>query len=401
MHRFFAEPGQIGEKEIVITGADVNHIRNVLRMRTGEEVLIADGRGAEYRCKLTDLGENEVRAQILWKLDGNAELASAITLFQGLPKSDKMDLIVQKCVELGVDRIVPVSTKRAVVKLDAKKEQTRLKRWNTISESAAKQSGRGVIPEVSGVMSFEKALEEAKKLGATALFGEKYGDVVRVVNMGGYSVEFCGGTHLDNTAKVGPFEIESECSVASGVRRIEAFTGKLCLKKLEANRALLSEVSSRLKVKPLDLANRLQSHMDEIKELRRAIEQYRAKESAGEVDRFLFGAHEIKGLRVMTTVLPKADPARLRQMGDMLRDKEPNVVAVLASVKDDKPTFLAVCGKEAVKHGIKAGELVKLVCTACGGSGGGKPDSAMGGGKDLMKVDNALAMVDDFVNEKI
>ena len=164
MHRFFAAPGQIGEKEIVITGADVNHIRNVLRMRTEEEVLIADGRGAEYRCKLTELGENEVRAQILWKLDGNAELASAITLFQGLPKSDKMDLIVQKCVELGVDRIVPVSTKRAVVKLDAKKEQTRLKRWNTISESAAKQSGRGVIPEVSGVMSFGKALEEAKKL---------------------------------------------------------------------------------------------------------------------------------------------------------------------------------------------------------------------------------------------
>ena len=164
MHRFFAEPGQIGEKEIVITGADVNHIRNVLRMRADEEVLIADGQGAEYRCKLTELGENEVRAQILWKLDGNAELASAITLFQGLPKSDKMDFIVQKCVELGVDRIVPVSTKRAVVKLDAKKEQTRLKRWNTISESAAKQSGRGVIPEVSGVMSFGKALEEAKKL---------------------------------------------------------------------------------------------------------------------------------------------------------------------------------------------------------------------------------------------
>ena len=164
MHRFFAEPGQIGEKEIVITGADVNHIRNVLRMRADEEVLIADGQGAEYRCKLIELNENEVRAQILWKLDGNAELASAITLFQGLPKSDKMDLIVQKCVELGVDRIVPVSTKRAVVKLDAKKEETRLKRWNTISESAAKQSGRGVIPEVSGVMSFEKALEEAKKL---------------------------------------------------------------------------------------------------------------------------------------------------------------------------------------------------------------------------------------------
>ncbi len=164
MHRFFAEPGHIGEKEIVITGADVNHIRNVLRMRTDEEVLIADGQGAEYRCKLTELGENEVRAQILWKLSGNAELPSQITLFQGLPKSDKMDLIVQKCVELGVSRIVPVSTKRTVVKLDAKKEQTRIKRWSTISESAAKQSGRGVIPEVSEVMTFGEALEEAKHL---------------------------------------------------------------------------------------------------------------------------------------------------------------------------------------------------------------------------------------------
>lgn len=164
MYHFFAEPGNIGKDEIVITGADVNHIRNVLRMRTGEEVLIADGQGSEYRCKLTDLGEDEIHAQILWKLDGNAELSSEITLFQGLPKSDKMDLIVQKCVELGVSRIVPVSTRRTVVKLDAKKEQTRVKRWATISESAAKQSGRGVIPEVTGVQTFREALEEAKKL---------------------------------------------------------------------------------------------------------------------------------------------------------------------------------------------------------------------------------------------
>ena len=214
-------------------------------------------------------------------------------------------------------------------------------------------------------------------------------------------MEFCGGTHLDNTAKVGPFEIESEGGVASGVRRIEAYTGKVCLKKLEANRALLGEAATRLKVKPVELLGKVQSHVEEIKELRRSIEQYRAKESAGEVDRFLFGAHEIGGLKVMTAVLPKADAAKLRQMGDMLRDKDPNVVAVLASVNGEKPTFLAVCGKEAVARGIKAGELVKLVCTECGGSGGGKPDSAMGGGKDPIKVDNALALVDDFVSTKV
>ncbi len=260
---------------------------------------------------------------------------------------------------------------------------------------------QNAILEGYPIVTREMPIEEAKKLGATALFSEKYGDVVRVVNMSGYSVEFCGGTHLDNTAKVGPFEIESEGSVASGVRRIEAYTGKLCLKKLETNRSLLTEAAGRLKVKPMELAGKLQGHLDEIKELRKVIEQYKAKEAAGDAERFLFGAHEIGGLKVMTVVLPKADAAKLRQMGDMLRDREPGVVAVLASVKDEKPTFLAVCGKEAVKRGIKAGELVKLVCTECGGCGGGKPDSAMGGGKDPVKVDNALALVDDFVSQKV
>lgn len=219
MHRFFAEPGQIGEKEIVITGADVNHIRNVLRMRTGEEVLIADGRGAEYRCKLTDLSENEVRAQILWKLDGNAELASAVTLFQGLPKSDKMDLIVQKCVELGVARIVPVSTKRAVVKLDAKKEQTRLKRWNTISESAAKQSGRGVIPEVSGVMTFGKALEEAKKLDVLLIPYERAENMAETRRVMG-SIQPGQSVGIFIGPEGGFEESEVEEAVAAGARAI-------------------------------------------------------------------------------------------------------------------------------------------------------------------------------------
>ena len=164
MHRFFAEPSQIGEKEIRITGPDVNHIRNVLRMRPGEELLIADGTGGEYRCLISEIREDEVRAEICWKLAGNAELPCEITMFQGLPKGDKMDFIVQKCVELGAARIVPVSTRRTIVKLDAKKEESRRKRWAGISESAAKQSGRGVIPEITGVRSFREALEEAGKL---------------------------------------------------------------------------------------------------------------------------------------------------------------------------------------------------------------------------------------------
>ena len=247
----------------------------------------------------------------------------------------------------------------------------------------------------------EMPIEEAKATGATALFSEKYGDTVRVVNMGGYSIELCGGTHLDNTAKVGPFELESECSVASGVRRIEAITGKACLAKMEKNQQMLFEAAAKLKTKPADVAAKIQSYVEEVKELKRSVEQYKAKEASGEVERFLFGSRNMGGYKVLTVMVPNADAAKLRQMGDMLRDKDPKVVAVLATVNGDKPTFLAVCGKDAVAGGMKAGELVKQVCCCCGGSGGGKPDSAMGGGKDITKVDNALALVDDYVASKI
>ena len=247
----------------------------------------------------------------------------------------------------------------------------------------------------------EMGIEDAKKMGATALFSEKYGDTVRVVNMGGYSIELCGGTHLDNTAKVGPFRIESEYSVASGVRRIEAITGKETLAEMDRTRQRIYDACAVLKTKPAELAAKLETQVEEIKALKKAVESYKAKEAAGETERFLFGAHEIGGLKVLTVTVPDADANKLRQMGDLLRDKDANVVAVLSSVAGEKITFLAVCGKNAVAKGIKAGELVKLVCTTCGGSGGGKPDSAMGGGKDATKVDNALAMVDDFVASKL
>ena len=247
----------------------------------------------------------------------------------------------------------------------------------------------------------EMPIDEAKKLGATALFSEKYGSVVRVVNMGGYSIEFCGGTHLDNTAKVGAFELISEGSVASGVRRIEAVTGKACMERMESSQAALEEASSKLKVKPSDLAAKIQSNLDEIKELKRQIEQYKAKDAAGEVDRLLLNAKEIGGVKVLTAKIPSADANKLRQMGDMLRDKESRIVGVLSSVNGDKPSFLAICGKDAVAKSIKAGELVKLVCSTCGGSGGGKPDSAMGGGKDVSKLEEALAKVAEFVSSKL
>ena len=260
---------------------------------------------------------------------------------------------------------------------------------------------QSAILEGYPVVTREMPIGEAKELGAMALFSEKYGDVVRVVSMGDYSVELCGGTHLNNTAKVGSFHIESEGSVASGVRRIEAVCGKAYLKKMEEQGKMILDLCAELKVKPRELRERIHSQLEEIRGLKRAVEQFKAKESAGDVDRFLFSAHNVEGLKVLTSVLPNADAARLRQMGDMLRDKEPNVVAVLASTDGGKITFLAVCGKEAQKRGLKAGDVVKKVCGICGGSGGGKPDSAMGGGKDMLRLDDALACVDNFVAEKL
>ena len=154
-------------------------------------------------------------------------------------------------------------------------------------------------------------------------------------------------------------------------------------------------------MKPSDLAAKIQSNLDEIKELKRQIEQYKAKDAAGEVDRLLLNAKEIGGVKVLTAKIPSADANKLRQMGDMLRDKESRIVGVLSSVNGDKPSFLAICGKDAVAKSIKAGELVKLVCSTCGGSGGGKPDSAMGGGKDVSKLEEALAKVAEFVSSKL
>ena len=252
------------------------------------------------------------------------------------------------------------------------------------------------------VQTEEMPIADARARGAIALFGEKYGDIVRVVDMGsGFSVELCGGTHLDNTAKVGVFHIDSEFSVASGVRRIEASTGIVTLQNIERNQEMLFEAAAALKAKPASLRERVSQTIEELRELRRVVEQFKAREAAGEADRILFGAHEVKGLRVVTAAMRDADGAALRQMGDTLRSKDPTVVAVLAGTKDDKISFSVSCGTEAVARGIKAGDLIRTVCAICGGKGGGKPESAMGGGTDPLKVDDALAQVDDFVSEKL
>ena len=257
------------------------------------------------------------------------------------------------------------------------------------------------VLEGLSVTTEELPLAEAKARGAVATFGEKYGETVRVVTMGEFSMELCGGTHLDNTAKAGMFRIKSESSVASGVRRIEATTGKVSLEETRHGRTTLLKAAQFFKTAPGSILERMEQQANEMKELRQAVEKFKAEASLGEAKQVMASAKTVGGLHIITSTRQGLDANALRTMGDFLRDKDPAVVAVLASIVGEKVSFLAVCGKEAVAKGVKAGDLVKSVSAVCGGKGGGKPDSAMGGGTDLLKVDDALATVDDFVSSKL
>ena len=247
----------------------------------------------------------------------------------------------------------------------------------------------------------EMSMEQAKASGATALFSEKYGDVVRVVNMGGKSIELCGGTHVDNTAKIGPFRITGESSVASGVRRVEAITGKAYLREMEAVNRRMYAAAEVLHAKPADLIAKAKGFTAELKEARQNVERMKEKILHSDVDRFLYASKNIGGIKVITTTRTDLDAGDLRKLGDFLRDKDPDTVAVLATATESKVTFVAVCGKNAVARGIRAGDLVRAVSAVTGGKGGGKPDSAMGGGSEVLKIDDALAIVDDFVADKL
>ena len=251
------------------------------------------------------------------------------------------------------------------------------------------------------ITTAEMSVDEAKKSGATALFGEKYGNSVRVVSMGEVSRELCGGTHLSNTAKIGAFRIVSEGSIASGVRRIEAYTGKKTLDLLRESIDSLETVAAMYKVRPDMLAEKVRQQAEELREARRTIEQFKAKESAGDADSMLEKAKKIGDLHVVTAKVKDMDANALRQLGDVLRDKDSHVVAMIASVNGDKITLQCVCGKDAVCDCVRAGDIIKAVAPIISGRGGGKPDSAMGGGTDVSKLDEALSAVEKYLSEKI
>ena len=244
----------------------------------------------------------------------------------------------------------------------------------------------------------EMLLDDAKKLGATALFGEKYGKIVRVVRMGTFSIEFCGGTHLNNTARIGLFKITSESSVAAGVRRIEAVTGNGVLALLSAREKLLADTADTLKAQnPLDVAKRAHAVQDEVKELRRELDALNQKLASSKLDEVLANTVTVGDVKLAVARFDGMQQDVARSLADDIKAKSDDTVAVLAITDGARITFMAVAGKNAVAKGAHAGKLVGAVAAVTGGKGGGRPDNAMAGGKDASLIDSALAAAKDVL----
>ena len=254
------------------------------------------------------------------------------------------------------------------------------------------------IFEAIDVETREMPIEEAKKLGATALFGEKYGDFVRVVSAGDFSVEFCGGTHVKNTSNLGLFRIRQEGSVAAGVRRIEALTGNGLLEYIDKANAVIMGAAAAMKIaNPKALVEGAVKVQQLIKEQQKVISDLNSQLAAYQLSDLYDNAVEENGVKIMTESVEGVDADLLRDMCQKVRDKDPSTVVVIASANGDKVTFAAACGKDAIARGIMAGKVVKAVAQAAGGNGGGKPDMAMAGAKDVSKIADALNAVKDTV----
>ena len=264
--------------------------------------------------------------------------------------------------------------------------------------SAVETEVNRAILEGVPVVTVETDVESARAAGAMALFGEKYGKTVRMVKMGGYSTELCGGTHVDNTAKIGLFRIVSESSVAAGVRRICGVTGLGVLTLLDKKEKLISDTAKALKAgNPADAPARAAQLGTEVSALKKEIEALNSKIAGSQLDSLLASGESVGTLKLCTADLGNAGVEAARALGDKLRDKDPSAVAVLAIHDGAKLNFIACCGSDAVKAGAHAGRIVGAVAAVCGGKGGGRPDSAMSGGSDVSKVPEALKAAKDIL----
>ncbi len=248
----------------------------------------------------------------------------------------------------------------------------------------------------------EMPIEEAKKMGAMALFGEKYGDVVRVVKAGDFSTELCGGTHVDNTAKIGLFKIRQEGSVAAGVRRIEAVTGHGVLKMVEDAMNMIAQTAITLKISnPREIVAGAERVAGELKEQSRKIQELSDKIAATQIDSLMANSQLERGVRIICAAMTDVTGDVIKEMCGKILDVAPKAVIVLAGINEGKVTFGCACGKEAREKGANAGKIVKAVAQIAGGNGGGKPDLAMAGAKDPTKVDEAIMQAKSIILDMI
>lgn len=258
------------------------------------------------------------------------------------------------------------------------------------------------IMETIGVETQVMTLDEAKKSGAMALFDDKYGDAVRVVSVGDFSKELCGGTHIKNTGEIGQFKIISETGVAAGIRRIEGITGFIALEEVEEKNELLKLIEKELKCNEKDVLSKISIILSDLKEKEKQIVELKSKLAFNFEDDIIKAMVEVKGVKLATGVLKDLDSNSLRDLADKIKTKiGANTVVVLGSNNDGKVQFIAMATKDAIKRGVHCGTIVREVAKICGGGGGGRPDMAEAGGKNAEKIVEALANVENIMENLV
>ncbi len=377
---------------------------------------------AEMGGQVGDIGTISQNGEVIGSIINTTKTGDGLYVHEtellSTPEPGKVTLSVDKTNRMAVSRnhsathllhkalkeILGSHVAQAGSLVDSKHLRFDFSHFEAMTTEQIKEAEKKVNDAILGCMPItvqELPIDEAKKLGAEAQFGEKYGDIVRVVSMGDYSIEFCGGTHLTNTAQCGLFKITSEGGVAAGVRRIEAVTGQGVLDMITDYETVLNNAAAALKTnRIMELDKKAESVMAENKSYEKKLEEFNDKMAAMRTKNMMAGVKHLGSVNILTAQMDGMSANELKALADKAKEQMVNGVVVLASNTDGKITFVAMAMKEAVAAGVHCGKIIKELTAVCGGKGGGKPDMAQGGGKDALKIDDALAMVDEIVTSQ-
>ncbi|MGI6264953.1 MAG: alanine--tRNA ligase [Acutalibacteraceae bacterium] len=374
------------------------------------DIGLLTGEGAQFKVENTVKGHNGVIAHIGELISGELSVGDALTAAVDEPTrlATMRNHSAAHLLQAALRQVLGTHVEQAGQLVDPKRVRFDFTHFSALTADELRQVetlvNRWILEDLP-VDKREMPIEEAKKLGAMALFGEKYGDVVRVVKMGDHSIELCGGTHVDNTGKLGLFRVVSEGSVASGVRRIEAVTGWNLLEIMDDQKQTLDYTAETIKANgPDDLSRRAAQLMAELKAAQKELEEIKAGQAAQQVEKLLEKAREVGGVKIVSAAFTGVGSDAVREMGNRAKDLvgDAPAVALFAGIDETAGTvsFVCVASAAAIAKGAHAGKIIKDVTALCDGKGGGRPDMAQGGGKDLTKVDDAIRAVDAIVADQ-